>query len=115
VQVLAVRTYDRDDIATPIPLATFQLDAVSRVPRLIRKAAFSIPSNLRPANGIEISLRVGYGATPTAVPEPLRQALRLLVAHWYDHRDPAEVTMPGAKVPAAVSALLAPYRRPRVV
>jgi uncharacterized phiE125 gp8 family phage protein len=114
-QILAIRTYDVNDIQTPIPLATFQLDAASRVPRLIRKATFAIPSNLRPANGIEVSFRAGYGAAANSAPEPLRHALRLLVAHWYDHRDPAAVTMPGAKVPASVSALLAPYRRPRIV
>ena len=29
---------------------------------------------------------VGYGDAAGDVPEPLRQAIRLLVAHWYENR-----------------------------
>ena len=36
-------------------------------------------------------------------------ALLLLVAHWYEHRDPGEIGSPEARVPAAVSHLLASY------
>ena len=36
--------------------------------------------------GIEIDIEVGYGDASRDVPEPLRQAIRLLVAHWYENR-----------------------------
>jgi uncharacterized phiE125 gp8 family phage protein len=112
--LVAVRTYDDDDIATPIPLATFQLDNASSSPRLLRRDGFTQTSRLRRLNAIEIAFVAGFGAAPDSVPAPIRQALRLLVAHWYEHRDPGEVDVPAANVPASVSSLLAPYRRVRL-
>jgi uncharacterized phiE125 gp8 family phage protein len=43
------------------------------------------------------------------VPEPIRQAIRILVAHWHENRAivaGAEV----APVPSNAAALMAPYR-----
>lgn len=64
--------------------------------------------------GIEIDFTAGYGANPDDVPAPVRQALLLLVAHWYEHRDPFEIGAPQTHVPSAVSRLLAPYRAVRL-
>jgi uncharacterized phiE125 gp8 family phage protein len=48
------------------------------------------------------------------VPAPIRQALLLLVAHWYEHRDPIEIGTDSTIIPAAVSELLKPYRMRRL-
>ena len=45
---------------------------------------------------------------PGAVPEPLRLAMRHLVAFWFANRGDDEAAP--AKLPAQVAALLAPYR-----
>jgi len=50
---------------------------------------------------VEITARC---ALASDVPDDLRQAIRLLLAHWYDHRAATDA------VPARVSALIAPYR-----
>ena len=47
---------------------------------------------------------------PADVPEPLRQAIRLLVAHWYENRGLIAVGGQTAVLPATVAALIAPYR-----
>ena len=62
---------------------------------------------------IEVDLLCGYGTDPSAVPEPLRLAIRLLVANWFEHRgdEPDGSALP---VPPRVGALLATYRRPRL-
>jgi len=41
-------------------------------------------------------------------------AILLLVAHWYEHRDPLEIGSAAAAIPAAVSDLLNPYREVRL-
>ena len=66
------------------------------------------------ANGIEIELTAGFGASAADVPAPIAQALLLLVAHWYERRDPIEIGSAAARVPAAVSNLLAPYVEKRL-
>ncbi len=64
----------------------------------------------RPIAGIEIDVTVGYGDAGTDVPEPLRQAIRLLVAHWYENRGLIAVGHEVAILPQTVAALIAPYR-----
>jgi uncharacterized phiE125 gp8 family phage protein len=56
---------------------------------------------------------VGYGAAPESVPEPLRQAIRLLVTNWYENRGDAGGD-DANPLPASVRALVAPYQRPRL-
>ena len=52
----------------------------------------------------------GYGSSPEDVPMQLRQAVLLLLAQHYEHRDDA-LTRP---VPMLVDALLMPYRTVRL-
>ena len=65
------------------------------------------------AGGIEIDVTCGFGASAAAVPEPLRLAIRRMVAHWFEHRgdDPPA---PSPALPPDARALIAPYLRPRL-
>lgn len=76
----------------------------------------SSPARLRVRNapvpglaacGIEIDVICGYGE-PDDVPQPLRHAVRLLAADWYERRGAAEGGQP--PVPPQVVALCAPWR-----
>ncbi len=59
---------------------------------------------------IVVELDAGYGAEKETVPMQLRQAVLLLLAQHYEHRDDA-LTRP---VPMLVDALLMPYRTVRL-
>lgn len=103
--VTAARIYDADGNAETLDLQSFVrvLDGteISFVP-------WAMPAPGRLASGIELDLRVGYGDTAVMVPEPLRQAIRLLIAHWYENR--GLVVDAAAALPETVAALIAPYR-----
>ncbi|MFN3659567.1 MAG: head-tail connector protein [Pseudolabrys sp.] len=71
---------------------------------------WALPAAGQSAAGIELDVTVGYGAAASDVPEPLRQAVRLLVAHWYENRGLVAASGQGAALPAGVAALIAPYR-----
>ena len=58
---------------------------------------------------IEIDFTAGFGDTPADVPTPIRQAVLLLVAQLYEHRDG-----PTPPTPMMVDALLSPYRGVRL-
>jgi uncharacterized phiE125 gp8 family phage protein len=105
-----VRQWAADGTSQIIPATSYLLDGFGAPPRLVWHGASAMPLPGRVANGIEIGLEAGYGATATDVPEPLRQALLLLVAHWYDYRNPVEIGATDIEVPHMISALLAPYR-----
>ncbi len=64
----------------------------------------------RKVGGIEVDVTCGYGDAGEDVPEPLRQAIRLLVAHWYENRGVVAVDQAIAMLPQTVAALIAPYR-----
>ena len=72
-------------------------------------APWAMPQPGRVAAGIEFDVTLGYGDAAVDVPEPLRQAVRLLAGHWYENRG---LVSPGAAplLPMTVPALLSPYR-----
>jgi uncharacterized phiE125 gp8 family phage protein len=112
--IAAVRLYDANGTTTPLDPATYLLDGAGLPPRLVRQGSLLWPKPGRTANGIEIAFTAGYGDTAADVPAPLRQAILLLVAHWYEHRAPFEPGAPSAPLPDMVSELLTPYRAPRL-
>jgi uncharacterized phiE125 gp8 family phage protein len=67
------------------------------------------PRGGRPVNAIEVRFTAGFGAA-SAVPEDLRQAILLAVAHWFDHRGDGE----GGALPLAALDLLATHRNVRL-
>jgi uncharacterized phiE125 gp8 family phage protein len=104
----AVRVHDGTAFHALDP-GLLQLDPAGDPPRLLVDPVAPDPG--RPMGGIEIELRAGFGAEPQAVPEPLVQAVRLLVGRWFEHRGDA---LHDAPLPADVAALIAPYRRLRL-
>lgn len=55
------------------------------------------------------SVTVTYVAGESAPPKALKQAMLMLVAHWYENRE--TVGQVGFEVPHAFDMLIAPYRR----
>jgi uncharacterized phiE125 gp8 family phage protein len=70
------------------------------------------PDPGRARSGIEIDLRLGFGEMGTDVPEPLRLAIRQLVAHGFEQRGDGIETARG--LPSLVSQLLQPFRSVRL-
>lgn len=108
-----VRVATAEGTLSIVDAADYMLDTSGRPARLIAKAGVW-PRPGRKFAGIEIDLTAGFGPAASDVPEPVRQALLLLVAHWYEHRDPIEIGTPATAVPHAVSRLLNPYRAVRL-
>jgi uncharacterized phiE125 gp8 family phage protein len=111
--ITAVTVRDAAGGSTVIPPAHYFCDAASRPPRLIF-AAGAEPKPGRAMAGVEIELVAGFGPAPADVPAPLRHAILLLVAHWYEHReaDASGIHLPA--LPAAIGALVAPFRKVRL-
>lgn len=110
ISVDAIRLYSPTGSFVTLDPSLFVLDPVSRRPRLARHQGQSWPLPGRNVNGIEIAFTAGYGAAADDVPMPVRLAIKMLVAHWYEAREPVlfgETTDP---VPSTVAKLIAPYR-----
>lgn len=77
-------------------------------PRLTPLAGWPQPT--RRVGGIAIDFTAGYGGADT-VPAPLKQAILLLAAHWFENREPVTLGEIAEALPLSVAALVAPYRR----
>jgi uncharacterized phiE125 gp8 family phage protein len=64
----------------------------------------------RSTNGIEIAFTAGFGLSADDVPMPIRQAVLLLVAHWYEAREPVRFGEDASTVPLTAASLMQPYR-----
>jgi uncharacterized phiE125 gp8 family phage protein len=106
-EILAARVYDADGVAHETDTQAFVVDK-GAAPGVIAFAPWFVPVPGRAAGGIELDVTFGYGDAATDVPEPLRQAVRLLLAHWYENR--GVTVAENAVMPAGVDALLAPFR-----
>lgn len=110
LSVDAIRLYSPTGTSVTLDPSLFIIDAASRRPRLARQDGQSWPLPGRSVNGIEIAFTAGYGETADDVPMPVRLAIRLLVAHWHEAREPVLFGETADPVPASVASLIAPYR-----
>ena len=62
---------------------------------------------------VTITFIAGYGA-PADVPATLRQAMLLLIAHWFENRAAISLGPSASALPLALDAMLAPHRRIRL-
>lgn len=109
----AVRVKDASGAFQPVPATSYLVDLASRPPRLVWNAVQKPTPGVR-AGGIEIDITAGFGDAPHAVPAPLKHAVLLLVAHWYEHRDAVEIGALSARIPDVVSDLIQPFRKIRL-
>jgi uncharacterized phiE125 gp8 family phage protein len=109
ISLVAARVYTSDTATQAIDLAAFAVDKAP-APALLAFRPGTLPAPGRAVAGIEIDITTGYGAAPGDVPQALRQAIRLLTAHWYENRGLAAVGQQVALLPTTVAALIAPYQ-----
>ena len=114
VAIAHVRVWSDEGISESLDPASFLLDGHGMPPRLVALSGTAEIAPMRAANGIEIGFTAGFGAAADDVPATIRHALLLLVAHWYENREPVQIGVGVNAVPAMVSELLAPYRRRRL-
>lgn len=105
ISITSVEYYDRDNVLQSAPTSDFEAwldgDYVTMKPKLDKQwpGAYSRP------DAIKVTYQAGFGGSPTDVPQSIRHAILMTVAHWYEHRmavDDARM----AEVPMAVDALI---------
>jgi len=108
--VTAVKVAALSGAMLPLDPAFYEVYAGGEPARIAVKNGQAWPMPATRLAGIAIDFTGGYGAAAD-VPMPLRQAILMLAAHWFEHREPVG---DGAKLPRTVSALVKPYRRLRL-
>lgn len=70
----------------------------------------SWPSVRDQSRTILVRFVCGYGTSPGAIPEPIRQAILLTAGHWVENRESVVIGTIATEVPQAAEMLLFPYR-----
>lgn len=112
ITVKTIRLLDWEGQASALDSDMYGFDARALRARIWAHAGVW-PAPGRRVSGIEITVSVGHGEHPSDVPSPLRQALMMLIAHWYQEREPVVFDSP-AELPLGVRSLLAPYQQVRL-
>ena len=106
----ALHVYDAQDAVSVVAASEYSVDVHSQPPRVIRSGHGQWCRSPRRLNGIEIVFTAGFGPEVADTPAPLRQAILLLVAHWFENRQPLTLDGDCVEMPLTVKALIAPYR-----
>lgn len=112
--VNSVKYFDTTNVEYTMSTADYFVDAKSEPGRVVlaygKTYGKTWPSTtLRPANGVCIEFKAGYGDAAADVPKRVTQAMLLLIGHLYMNREAVHVSSSGtsiAEVPFAVKALL---------
>ncbi|SDX45168.1 phage conserved hypothetical protein, phiE125 gp8 family [Marininema mesophilum] len=86
--------------------ADFWTDSTTEPSRIVPIAGW--PATASRPGAVVIDFVSGYGES-NDVPQPIKQAMLLMIGHWYEHREAVSETSM-TTLPLAVDALLNPYR-----
>lgn len=104
--VTHVKYYDDADAESTLASSAYIVDAISEPGRVVLKTGETWPSTtLRAANGVVVKFVAGW-TTADDVPEPIRQALFLMVANWNENREAALIGSVPREIAFSVEALL---------
>lgn len=109
--VASVKYYDTDGAEHILDASDYFVDMKSEPGRIVLAYGSTWPSTtLRPANGVVVQFNAGYGDSADDVPQTVKQAILLLVGHWYENREATIAGTINREIEFAVNALLWPDR-----
>ena len=107
--VTSIKYQDANDTEQTVASANYRLINRSEYAFIELASGASWPQTLNQTDVVTITFDAGYGASAMDVPEGIRMAARLMVAHWYENRE-AVTEKSMAEMPMGIRALLMKYR-----
>lgn len=86
--------------------AEYRLDGNTEPARIVPAYGYDYPDVRGDINGICLTYIAGYGEQFADVPQEIRNAIYLLIAHWYSHREAAFEGVSLHEIPLGVRGLL---------
>ena len=86
--VSANKYYDTNNALQTDTLSNYNVLGTSGRMLVSPKTGFNWPTTFQRDDAIKIEYVIGYGDAPTDIPETIRHALFILVAHYYENREP---------------------------
>lgn len=85
--VSAIKYYDADNVLQTATLSNFLVLGTKTRTSIKPKSGYTWPVTFNRDDAIKVEYVIGYGDSPTNVPQTVRQALMMIIAHWYENRE----------------------------
>jgi len=110
--ITSIKYVDTEGVEQTLAAANYTVDRYSEPGRIVPAYGLSWPSTRAVPNAVTVQFKVGYGEADD-VPEAIKLAIKQLLAHWYENREPVSIGSAAiAEIPLTMAALLSPYMRP---
>lgn len=106
--VTSVAYVDAAGVTQTLPPTDYVASLHGLPPRILPAFGGAWPTTRIQPDAMTVTYVAGYGAA-SAVPAPIRQAMLLLIGHYYENRESVVVGKAANELPMAVESLLAPY------
>lgn len=113
--ITSIDYYDSNGDTQSLDSTDYQADTDSTPARLKPNPNDAWPNTeLGRLNAVTVTYTAGYGSTRTDVPQCIKNAMYLLIGHWYEHREAVITGTITKEIEMSVKALLATERIPGI-
>ena len=109
--VTSIKYDDADDVEQTLSSSAYVVDTDSEPGSVYLAENQSWPTTRGKPRAVRVTYVAGW-STVAAVPERAKQAIKMLVGHWYESRETVVVGMTANELPMAVRSLVAGLRVP---
>jgi len=118
LSVESIKYIDTEGTEQTLDSSVYRVDTHSNPARITLEWNETWPSTRLISNAVTVTFKAGYAVEGSDyqanVPQDLRHAITLLVAHWYENREAVSTNATPNRMPMAADAILERYRVPGV-
>lgn len=114
LSVSSVSYYDVDNSQQTLSTDVYSALSDAIGPLLVLNSGSSWPATYPRQDAVRVTWTAGYGPSASDVPAAIKQAILLLVGHWYANREAVSAGGSPAELPMGVTALIDPFRRKKI-
>lgn len=111
VSAVVVKYQDEDDAEQTLDAANYTLLEDGLSPYIHWTSGATLPNVYDRHDPITVEYVAGYGASADDVPSAIKQAAKMLIAHWFENREASISGTIISEVPLGPRTLLTPFRR----
>lgn len=107
--VTSITYTDTNGDSQTLASSYYTVDTYSEPARIVEAVGKDWPSTYDDVNVVKVTFVAGYGDAASDVDVDLIHAIKMLVAHWYEFREPVTDVGSVNNIPYSVEALLSPH------
>ena len=110
--VTSIKYFDTSNVEQTLSTSVYQVDTGGddTPGRIALKDGQDWPDTACVLNAVTVLLVAGFGSAGSAVPAAIRQAMKLMIGHWFRNREQVVTGTITAEMPMGAEALLYPFK-----